>query len=92
MTIEDLSCVKISSVNLIYRIIDEIDGYIEESNRNNYLTLVPTYESKDTLKNYKEMWIKMRNLTRSIINNSDNYDGKYMKTKFNSDDVLPVWY
>ena len=92
MTIEDLSYVKISSVNLIYRIIDEIDGYIEESNRNNYLTLVPTYESKDTLKNYKEMWIKMRNLTRSIINNSDNYDGKYMKTKFNSDDVLPVWY
>ena len=90
MTIEDLSYVKISSVNLIYRIIDEIDGYIEESNRNNYLTLVPTYESKDTLKNYKEMWIKMRNLTRSIINNSDNYDGKYMKTKFNSDDVLPV--
>ena len=92
MTIEDLSYVKISSVNLIYRIIDEIDGYIEESNRNNYLTLVPTYESKDTLKNYEEMWIKMRNLTRSIINNSDNYDGKYMKTKFNSDDVLPVWY
>ena len=90
MTIEDLSYVKISSVNLIYRIIDEIDGYIEESNRNNYLTLVPTYESKDTLKNYKEIWIKMRNLTRSIINNSDNYDGKYMKTKFNSDDVLPV--
>ena len=92
MTIEDLSYVKISSVNLIYRIIDEIDGYIEESNRNNYLTLVPTYESKDTLKNYEEMWIKMRNLTRSIINNSDSYDGKYMKTKFNSDDVLPVWY
>ena len=90
MTIEDLSYVKISSVNLIYRIIDEIDGYIEESNRNNYLTLVPTYESKDTLKNYEEMWIKMRNLTRSIINNSDSYDGKYMKTKFNSDDVLPV--
>ena len=90
MTIEDLSYVKISSVNLVYRIIDEIDGYIEESNRNNYLTLVPTYESKDTLKNYEEMWIKMRNLTRSIINNSDNYDGKYMKTKFNSDDVLPI--
>ena len=92
MTIEDLSYVKISSVNLIYRIIDEIDGYIEESNRNNYLTLVPTYESKDTLKNYEEMWIKMRNLTRSITNNSDSYDEKYMKTKFNSDDVLPVWY
>ena len=90
MTIEDLSYVKISSVNLIYRIIDEIDGYIEESNRNNYLTLVPTYESKDTLKNYEEMWIKMRNLTRSITNNSDSYDEKYMKTKFNSDDVLPV--
>ena len=90
MTIEDLSYVKISSVNLIYRIIDEIDGYIEESNRNNYLTLVPTYESKDTLKNYEEMWIKMRDLIWSITKSSDDYDEKYMKIKFNSNDELPL--
>ena len=31
----------------------------------------------------------MRDLIRSITKNSDDYDEKYMKTKFNSDDELP---
>ena len=30
----------------------------------------------------------MRDLIRSITNNSDNYDEKYMKIKLNSDDDL----
>ena len=48
--------------------------------------LVPTDESKDTLKKYKEMWSKVRDLIRSITNNSEDYDEKYMKIKSNSDD------
>ena len=31
-------------------------------------------ESKDTLKKYEEMWIKIRDLIRSITNRSGNYD------------------
>ena len=31
-----------------------------------------------------------RDLTRSKINNADNYDEKYMKIKFNSDGKLPL--
>ena len=27
---------------------------------------------------------------RSVTKNSDDYDEKYMKIKFNSDDVLPI--
>ena len=50
--------------------------------------LVPTDESKDTLKKYKEMWSKVRDLIRSITNNSEDYDEKYMKIKSNSDDDL----
>ena len=34
--------------------------------------------------------IKMRYLIRSITKNSDDYDEKYMKIKFNSDDGLPL--
>ena len=52
------------------------------------MILVPTDESKDTLKKYKEMWSKVRDLIRSITNNSEDYDEKYMKIKFNSDDDL----
>ena len=32
----------------------------------------------------------MRLLIRSITKNSDNYDEKYMKFEFNSDDELPL--
>ena len=34
------------------------------------------------------MWIKIRDLIRSIIRNSDEYVEKYMKIKFFSDDKL----
>ena len=40
---------------------------------------------------YEEMWSKIRDLIRSITNNSDDdYDEKYMKSKFNSDKDLPL--
>ena len=53
------------------------------------MTLVHTNESKDTLQKYEEVWSKIRDLIRSITNNLDNYDKKYMKIKFNSDYDLP---
>ena len=39
-------------------------------------------ESKDPLRSMN----KIKDLIKSITNNSDNYDEKYMKIKFNSDD------
>ena len=38
------------------------------------LTLVPTNESKEKIKKYEELWIKIRDLIRSITENSDDYD------------------
>ena len=43
------------------------------------MTLVPTDERKITIKKYKELWNKIRDLIRSITNNSDNYDEKSLK-------------
>ena len=37
----------------------------------------------------KKLWNKIRDLIRSITDNSENYVEKYMKIKFNSDDGLP---
>ena len=54
------------------------------------MTQLPTNESKDTLKKREELWIKIRVLIRSKTDNSANYDEKYMKIKFNSDDDLPL--
>ena len=67
-----------------------MNGYFEEINGNKYLTLVPTNESKEKIKKYEELWSKIRVLIKSITKNSDNYDEKYMKIKFNSDDELPL--
>ena len=53
LTIEELSYRTISSINPLYLIINKTNGYIEESNANKYLTLVPTDEIKDTLERYE---------------------------------------
>ena len=52
--------------------------------------LVPTNEGKEKIKKHEELWSKMRNLIRSITKNLDDFDEKYMKIKFNSDEELPL--
>ena len=47
------------------------------------LTLVPTNESNEIIKKYEELLNKIRDLIRSITENSDDYDKKYMKIKVN---------
>ena len=69
---------------------NKMNGYFEEINGNKYLTLVPTNESKEKIKKYEELWIELINLIRSVTKKSDDYDEKYMKIKFNSDDELPL--
>ena len=42
------------------------------------------------IKKYEELWIKIRDLIRSVTKKSDGHDEKYMRTKFNADDKLPL--
>ena len=49
MTLKDLSYTAVNNANPLYLIISKTNEYIEESNENKYVTLVSTYESKDTL-------------------------------------------
>ena len=88
--VKNLSYVKISSISPSYLSINKIDGYIEESNRTKCLTLAPTDETKNILKSYEELQNKIRDLVRPITNNSESFDGKFTKVKFNSDDDLPL--
>ena len=69
---------------------NRINGYFEEIKENKYLTLVSTNESKEKIKKYEELWIKINNLIKTITKKSDDYDEKYMKIKFDSDDKLPL--
>ena len=64
VTIKYLKYVKVYSVNHLYFIFNEVNGYFEEINENKYLTLVTINESKGKIKKYGELWIKIRDLIR----------------------------
>ena len=48
--------------------------------------MVPTNESKGKIEKYWELWGKISYLIRSITKNSDDYDEKHIKFKFDSND------
>ena len=64
-------------------------GIFDEVIRNKYLPLVPTDKSKEIIRKYEELWTKIRNVIRSKTDNSDDYEEKYTKIRFNSDYDLP---
>ena len=74
LTIKDLNRIKINSVNSLYLIIGTINRHIEENNKNKYLALVPTDKSEGKLRKYEKIATKIRDLIRSVSNNSDDYD------------------
>ena len=73
---------KIYSVNPLYLIFGKVNGYFEEINGNKKIM--------ERKKKYEELWIKIRDLIRSITKNLDDYDEKYMQIKFDYDDNLPL--
>ena len=81
VTIKNLEYVKINGANPLCPIFSKMNRYFEEINGNKYLTLVSTSESEENIK-------KIIDLIRSITENSDVYDEKYMKIKLISDDEL----
>ena len=74
--IKDSKYVKINSVNPLYLIFNKMNGYFAEINESKYLISISTNESKEKLKKYEELWIKIRDLIRSITKKSDDYDEK----------------
>ena len=74
MTIKDSKYIKIYVENPLYLIFRNINGYFEEINESRYLTLVLANESKEKIKEDKELWNKIKDLIKSINNNSDDYD------------------
>ena len=62
-----------NNAKLLFLIIDSATGYIEKINGNKYLSLIPTHESKEKLKKHEQIWNIIKDLFRSINDNSDDY-------------------
>ena len=90
ITIKDSDYVKINSVNPLYFIIGEVDGYIEENNENKYLIFASTEKNK-VLEKYTNLWDKIKYHIQTInAGKSGEYEKDCKKIKFNSDDDLPL--
>ena len=90
ITMKDFDYVKINSVNFLYLIIDKVDGYIEEKYGNKYLIFASTDKNKEVSTKYTELWDRIWSQIIKISDKSGDYDEKYIKIKFNSDDNLPL--
>ena len=51
ITVKDSDYVKINSINPLYLIISEVDGYIKEKNGSKYLVFDSANENNEVLKN-----------------------------------------
>ena len=56
--IKDSKYIKIYSGNPLYLIFNKVDGCFEKINGNKYLTLVPSNDSKEKIKNMKNFGVK----------------------------------
>ena len=66
ITVKDYDYVKINSVNPLYLIISEVDGYIKEKNGSKYLVFDSTNENNEVLKKYNELWDGIKNEIETI--------------------------
>ena len=81
----------INSLNLLYLIIDDADGYIEENNGNKYLAFSSNDKNKKVLEKYAKLWDETKYHIQTINSGkSGEYEKDYIRIKFNSDDNLPL--
>ena len=80
----------IYSVNPLYLQVNHANGYIKEKNGNKYLIFDTTDENKELLKKYSVVWSGIKNKIKIINVGECDYEKDFMKTKFNSDDDLPL--
>ena len=80
----------INSVNPLYLGITRVNGYIEEKGMDKYLVFDSTDKNKEVLKKYNNIFNGIRDKITEVNNNECDYEKDYMKTKFNSDDDLPI--
>ena len=71
-------------------LIDNAYGYIEEINGDKYLVFENTYENKELLKRYDDIFNGIMGKIKKIDDDWLEYSKDYMKIRFSSNDNLPL--
>ena len=77
------------SVNPLYIIIGETDGYIEKKNWNKYLIFASTGKNKKVLEKYAELWDEIKYQIKTI---NCSKPGEYEKISWKSNSVQMIIY
>ena len=81
----------VNSINPLYLLISELDGFIEGKEGSKYLNISLTYNNNDVLVKFAEVWRGIKNQIKKINNGSiGEYAEDYMKIKFDSYDNSPL--
>ena len=76
----------VNSVNLLYLLINTIDGFIEEKGGNKYLNIALTNRNSEVLRKYSEVRNGIKDCIEKIYDSkSGEYDKDYMKIQLNDD-------
>ena len=74
----------------MYLLVNHASGYSEEKGVNKYSIFDSTNENEELLKKYNHVWNGIKNKIEEVSSGVCHYEKDYMKTKFNSDDNLPL--
>ena len=81
----------IDSVNPLYLLISELDGFIDEKEGTKYLNISLTHNNHYVLVKFAEVWRGIRDQIKKINNGTvSKYAEDYMKIKFDSNDNSPL--
>ena len=82
------NCNNINSANILYLMINEMRGHLEEKNESKYLVLDDVDENKEVPKKYEEVWESIKNDIETINGGERVEHGKDFR--FESNDDLPM--
>ena len=77
-------CKIIRSVNPSYLLVNQENGYVK------YLIFDATYEIKELIKQYNDVWGGISDKIKEVSSGERNYEKDYMKIISNSDYDLPL--
>ena len=91
LTMYDIKYIKnLDGLNTLY-VFNNLDAYIEESGENRYLIFASTGKNTIILKNYTELWDKIKEQIEIITGDKViKYSKDLMKIRFKANDHLPL--